>query len=486
MDCSSVFEDCIVVLPYSIISVLLQSFDRPGYPTMKEQTQMNPRNQNKPLRQIIKLFVFLVFALSVWNPDLLSAQEDGKIQEIEGRVVQEGALVYSLPDLMAGDELYIFAERTSGNLDTIVAISPAVLTPEELRREFNADVDSAIARGEDPLTAVPRIIDSYFSAWDDDSGEGYSSILTYSVPEDDDYHLVITSSPAVDTFGDFRMQIGLNSPGVLTGRALPTGDEIAVLISDPSEIGVVVQELTGTLTPELNSTFYTLRDFGAGDKIYVYIEATSGDLRPIVLLNDSGEKSVRSGNFSGSDSFASLEYTFDSDASNMRIDIEACCEDGPATQGDFRLLVGANAPEVLNGQADPTGGSVVKEPILVNISTILQQITNVDQKAENFGVVATLDMEWFDPRLAFSPDTCDCSFQVYNGTDFADFIVENELVWPEFTLFNQQGRRFTQNQFAVVRPSGDAYYFERFSATLQAPVSNSETSLWINRNSISV
>jgi hypothetical protein len=80
-----------------------------------------------------------------------------------------------------------------------------------------------------------------------------------------------------------------------------------------------------------------------------------------------------------------------------------------------------------------------------------------------------MQMQWHDPNLAFSPDTCDCDFKVFNGTDFADFVVENDLVWPEFTLFNQQGKRFTQNQFVVVRPSGDAAYFERFTATLQAP-----------------
>jgi hypothetical protein len=93
----------------------------------------------------------------------------------------------------------------------------------------------------------------------------------------------------------------------------------------------------------------------------------------------------------------------------------------------------------------------------------------VDQKAENFGIVATLRMEWNDPSLAFSPASCDCNFKIFNESDFAESAFENDIVWPEFTLINQQGRRFTQNQLVLVRPSGDATYFEQFTADLQAP-----------------
>jgi hypothetical protein len=436
---------------------------------MNDRSQGIPQGASRPKRLAIQCVLMLLLVCFLIYPRESSAQENGKVQEITGRVGIVGGIIYNLDGLSAGDELFVFAERTSGNLDPIVALAAHGLAAGELSNEFNAEVDRAIAQGEDPLIAIPRIIDDFFIAWDDDSGEGYSSILEFTIPENGDYQLVMTSSPAVDTFGDFRLQIGLNEPDVMTGRARPTGDIIAVLDHDSSQVGVAVQEVQGSLTPDSNSTFYTLRDFLAGDTLYVYAEAISGDLRPIVLLNDFGNKPLRSGNFSGSESSASFEYTFEDDTSNLQISIEACCDDGPNTQGEYRLLVGANAPSVLTGQAETTGTTILEEPILVRVGTKLQQITNVDQKAENFGAVATLQMEWHDPRLAFSPDTCDCNFKVFNGTDFADFIVENDLVWPEFTLFNQQGKRFTQNQYAVVRPSGDAAYFERFTATLQAP-----------------
>jgi hypothetical protein len=413
------------------------------------------------------LFIFLAGILL--NPSVVEAQDEGEVQEIFGKVDLDAGLIYRIDGLATGDRLFIFAERTSGNLDPIVAITPVGPSADEIRDLFRSDLERAVAGGEDPLVAIPRIVDELFLAWDDDSGDGYSSILEFTVPEDGDYQLVLTSSLTVDTFGDFRLLLGLNQPDVLTGKARPTGDIIAVLDHDGSRIGEAVQEVVGSLTTENNSTFYTLRDFQPGDTLYVFVEAVSGDLIPTIFLNDFGGKPVRSGNFSAKERDAAFEYLFDEEASNFRIELEACCDDGQNTEGEYRLLVGANVPGVLSGEAESIGQPILLEPILVNVGTQMQQITNIDQKAENFGVVAELQMQWHDPVLAFSPDSCDCNFKVFNGTDFADFVVENDLVWPEFTLFNQQGKRFTQNQFVVVRPSGDASYFERFTATLQAP-----------------
>ena len=98
----------------------------------------------------------------------------------------------------------------------------------------------------------------------------------------------------------------------------------------------------------------------------------------------------------------------------------------------------------------------------------MQQITSVDQQAENFGVVATMQMRWSDPLLAFDADECQCGFRTFGLADFADYVSGRNSLWPDFTLFNQQGRRFTQNENIVVRANGDVVYLERLSATLQA------------------
>ncbi|HET6446827.1 MAG TPA: hypothetical protein VFI27_19850 [candidate division Zixibacteria bacterium] len=419
--------------------------------------------------QVFPGIFLILLACFLISPSVAAAQEEGKVQVFEGNVVIDGGLIYNLDGLLEGDRLIVLVEPTSGNLDPIVGLARTGLEAGRLRAQYRSDVEQAIARGEDPLVAIPAILDETFLAWNDDGGEGYDSLLDFTIPESGDYQLVLTGSPIVDSFGEFHMVIGLNHPEVITGNTRPTGDVIAVIDHDASQIGEAVQEVTGSLSDTNSSTFYILRKFQPGDTLYVYIEATSGDLIPRIFLDDFGGKPIRSGNFSGTEREAAFEYTFEDDAGNFRISIEACCEDGEATQGDYRLLVGADSPSVLSGKAEAVGQPILLEPLLAHVGLQLQQITHVDQKAENFGVVAELEMQWNDPALAFSPDTCQCDYRIFYGEDFLDFALENEIVWPEITLTNQQGRRFTQNQFVVVRPSGDASYFERFTAELQAP-----------------
>ena len=397
------------------------------------------------------------------------AQEKKSVQVLTQRIEAGDVHFYQLPDLNAGETLSIYVMGTSSNFDPFTALIDGGIEPSVLEESFFAEVEQAIANGEDPFVALPQITKSIFVAWDDDGGGGYDAVFSKRIPEDGDYQLLVSSSPGRKTFGDYKLLIGINAPEVLTGDALPTDDAIAILDRAASEMGVAVQETTGSVTVDRPSSILTLNPIEAGDTLYIFIEATSGDLAPIIRLQDFGRKTLRTGNLSGEQTNATLEYTFPERGINYAIEISGCCEEGGISTGDYRLLAGVNTPEVLMGEAATEGKPVFLGPTEVQVGVKLEQITDVDQVSENFSVVATIKMSWVDPKLAFRPDSCQCSFKVLTLPEFRLLIVKNGTKWPEFSILNQQDNRWTQNQNIVVFTDGEINYFERFTTTLQAP-----------------
>ena len=395
---------------------------------------------------------------------LVHAKDGSAVQELSGRIETEGGAFYTLPDLEQGEILYVYAEGLSGNLDPFIGLADRRLTGAALSESFWARVNQVMAEGRDPLEALPEIYNRSFTIWDDDSGEGYDAAFAFTVPAEGDYQLLIVGTPTKDTFGDFRLLVGLDAPGVLSGDAKPTGGEIVFLDETAIRQGEAVQEITGTITAKNPEAILTLKHLKAGDTVYAFIEAASDDFAPVLVLRDYGEKPLRSAKLSGVQTNATLYYRFGEDSSNDKLHISA---DG--TEGDYRLLVGVNAPEVLTGDAEAIGEPVMQDPIRVQIGVKLYQF-NVDQKNEKFIAVAVLQMKWQDPALAFSPDSCQCDSKTFTGDAFSDFAAANEIRWPQFSLFNQQGNRWTQNRNVVVWPDGRAYYIERFTTDFQAPL----------------
>ena len=109
------------------------------------------------------------------------------------------------------------------------------------------------------------------------------------------------------------------------------------------------------------------------------------------------------------------------------------------------------------------------EPREVGVGVQINQIKFVDQKAENFGVVGALRVEWHDPTLAFDADEAVRDFKIFTRESFRKFAAENSIFYPGFIIQNQQERRFKEQSFLLVFFNGNAYYFERFSTVLQAP-----------------
>jgi len=422
---------------------------------------------SRPVIQLaVVLLLLLTFAVLV-APAV--AQESGAVQEISGRLDVGGGDLFRLEGLRQGQMLYLYAESTGGNLDPFLLLVHGDESVEALQDAYRTQLAQALAAGEDPVVAIPDILGDLVLAWDDDSGQGYDASMAIEIPADGDYLVFLVATPTSDSKGDYRLLIGLDEPRVLDLEAEPTGDVIAVPEIRSQVSASAVQQTTGSLTGGKSSTFYELIDLRVDETLYAYVESTSGDLKPVLILEDFAGKPVRSGNFTGRDSTAALEFTAPDDVENYQLTVEACCREESRSSGDFRLLVGRNAPEVLEGDADIRGEPLLKTTTPVQMGLRLQQITGVDQQSENFGAVATLQMRWNDPKLAFNPSDCQCDLRTFDTDKFNDYVSANSSLWPDFTVFNQQGRRFTQNDNIVVFANGDVIYFERFSATLQAP-----------------
>jgi hypothetical protein len=419
-------------------------------------------------KSLILALIVLLIPLATWAP--AAAQEGGQVQELTGKIEQGKLRFYLLPELKQGQTLYVHATGTSGNLDSLVGLVDTTYDIAALREEYDAELERIVSEGLDPILAAEAILDRLLLIWDDDSGDGLRAAFEFSVPHDGDYRLLVGGSLSYqgdETFGGYRLLLGLDAPQVLTGEAEPTGEVIAITDVASTQPAVGVEGLTGTLGEAKSSTIVNLLDFEKADTLYAYVEATSGDLRPVLVLRNFARKPIRTANLDGTATSASLEYIFPEVGENYQLEILSSFGDEPATSGDYRLLVGRNTPEVLTGQTTPEGDPVVEQPVEVKIGVKLQQIIAVDQAEENFNVVASLQMEWKDPRLAYNPDDCDCWVKLYTEKDFDRFLADVQGRWPDFTIGNQQGNRWTQNRVAVLRPDGSGLYFERFTTNMQ-------------------
>lgn len=397
------------------------------------------------------------------------AQGETPVQEIQGSLANGQVDVFLIRGLKQGQTIYALMENTSGNLDPALAIPPTDKEPMAILTEYRQAVADLIATSAQPLVDLPALNDRSFLVWDDDSGPGYSAALQFTVPQDGDYILSASSSLSAagrQTAGTYRLLVGLDAPEVLAGTAKPTGAIVAV--QDQSVLASqLIQEHTSSLGSAKPAISIRLRDLNPGDVLTVHLAATSGDLKPVVLLRDYGNKPVRVANLNGQSSTAAFEQAFPEGGANYTLDIRAASANGQLTSGDLRLLVGVNAPEVLDGDGTPNSESLLDLAIPVQVGLKLQQIINIDQPNEIMDDVGTLKLVWTDPALAFDPATCNCNTRVYAENSFNKFLDDVKGNWPDFTFLNQQGRLDRQNRLVQVESNGRVTYLERFSTNFQ-------------------
>jgi hypothetical protein len=258
-----------------------------------------------------------------------------------------------------------------------------------------------------------------------------------------------------------------SAPGL--AQSPPQVQTLTGRLDKPAESHRRIQEIQGVLTPQHNSTYFRLRNMDPGAILYVRVQTTAGNLKPVLVLKNYGDRIIQADNVQGLRDVAKLQYTFTEESRNYSVHLSGALEGNRQTHGSYRLLLGLNAPEVLKGQGKPGGRSLLREAIPVRAGIFVDQIIRVKQRDENFGAVGDLVLEWDDPAYAFNPDSCQCSYKVFTPLEFEQFIAQNGLRWPRFVFANQQGKRWSQGETFWVYSSGRVQYYERFSATFQAP-----------------
>jgi hypothetical protein len=422
---------------------------------------------------VAAIFTFVALAfVPVSTASASQASSPEQVQRITGRIESGLNDAYRVPDLRAGDTLHIYLRATSGNLDPAIGVMDGSGDLPALQAQYQAELERLIAEDANIALELDALRDRFFLAWDDDGGEGYAAALAYPIPADGDYRVLAGGALAAfgrATFGDYELLVGINSPGVLQGEGQPVGP--AFVTHEGSTLGIdqSVQEYAGTISAEAPEAIVRLADIRPGATLQVFAERASGDLLPVAILRDHGDKPLEAGNLDGQASTAALSYTLSEGGVgySLRI-IGAPGPDGQPTTGDFRLLVGHNAPDVTTGTAAPTGNSLIKTPIEVQVGVKIDRISEVDSQGEDFTVLGSIRMDWVDPALAFSPDTCNCAVKVYTEKEFDRFLADVQSQWPDFSFFNQQGNRWSQNRAVAIQPDGSTLYYERFTTTFQS------------------
>lgn len=129
----------------------------------------------------------------------------------------------------------------------------------------------------------------------------------------------------------------------------------------------------------------------------------------------------------------------------------------------------AGAQNVLGGRLDALVGTP-ENPLEVGVGIKIDQITSVDQKAENYGAVVQIRVEWVDPALAFDRSEIGRDIRVFNPPVLADHAADIGTVLPAFVIHNQQSNKWIHESAASLRYDGRVVYVEKSSLTLQAPL----------------
>ena len=339
------------------------------------------------LLMALTLILFQSFSTSAQN---------GQIQVFDGEVSADESVVYfDLFDMQQGDTLYISAN--SDTIDTYVILC-----------DINCE--------------------EFFAENDDIDAGNYNSLLEYTFTASGDYSVAVLDCCDDTASGDFSLVLGLNAPEVLSGVGTPAGEPFAVRYGTPStdasnqqpiaiSTDTAVQEFYAIVSEDIPVSYFDLFGMRAGQTIYLYAESDDIDTQLILCDIDCEEGFAENDDIDvdGGNYNSALQYTFEADG-DYSIAITDCCSE--TAEGIFRLLIGYNAPDVLNGTAFPTNDiiAIPYEPTFVDFNTIEDEPTTSS------------------PLIEFIRNNSGQVQQLYGAVD-----VNNEFVY--FDIFEAQANQ---------------------------------------------
>jgi len=412
--------------------------------------------------------VVLFFLLAFFS--LAPAASGQRIQVINEHIGQLDVHPFMLDNLSPGDKVTVRIDTISGSLDPVIALLEADIDFARLEALYAEEVLNRVGADAEYQVIFPEFANRHLGIWGRGGGEQGS--LVFDVDNEKDYLLLVFGADSwvagthVLSFGDYRLQIGVNAPTSLEPGVQAMGANIAHPMYD---LHRAAQEFRGTLSGDGNPMTLPLVAMSAGETLYIHVDTGQEGPGASVKLRDYGGRLLAYDNVYGSKQTARTQYLYTEDDAAPSLEIKALNASGAVVGGSFRVLVGINTPEILEGQATVGGRELIRTPIPVTVALQVDQITSISQKDENFAVVGSLQLTWVDPRLAFNPSNCKCNKKVYDVSDFRKRATEIGLRLPSYIFLNQQGNRWSQEARISIRPDGSAWWFERFSVTLQAP-----------------
>ena len=413
--------------------------------------------------QVVLFFFLTCFSFG-------SGASEQRIQVIIEHMEALNVHPFLLAGLEPGDRLFVRIDPVSGSLDPVIALVEANVEFSRLEELYKEEVLGKVGADDEYQITFPKFADRHLGAWSQGGGEQGS--LEFDVENDKDYMLLVFGADSwvagkqIASFGDYRLQIGVNAPRAIEYEVPAVG---AVVAQPIHNLHQAVQEFHGTFSGDDKPVTLPLTAIRTGETLFVYVETDDPSINPSVKLRDFGGRLLTHDNIRGTEHVAHVQHTFPVEDQTPILEVKGLSRSGEAVGGDFHVLLGLNRPEVLQGQGTPGGRDLIRYPLPVTVALRVDQITSISQKNENFAVVGQLDLMWVDPKLAFNPDSCKCNKKIYVANNFRSIASKKGARMPGYIFINQQGKRHSQEATITIRPDGSARWYESFSVTLQAP-----------------